>query len=123
MMLLVPKEAEEQAALFSWARLAAGTMPELKLLYHVPNGGSRNRLEAIHLKQQGVRSGVPDICLPVPRGGKGALYIELKRRSGGRLEARQKEWLDALNAAGNLAVVCHGWEEARTVIEQYLLGN
>lgn len=27
--------------------------PELELLYHVPNGGSRNRLEAANLQKQG----------------------------------------------------------------------
>lgn len=120
MTVRTPREAEEQIALFDWARLASGTLQELKLLYHIPNGGSRNRLEAIHLKQQGVRSGVPDLCLPVPRGGYGALYIELKRQKGGHLEPKQREWLDALNAAGNLAVLCRGWMEAKATLEMYL---
>ena len=122
MILTVPKEAEEQAALFQWARLASAGHPELRLLYHIPNGGSRNRLEAVHLKQQGVRSGVPDICLPVPRGTHGALYIELKRVKGGKVEASQQRWIDALNEVGNLAVVCRGAEEAQKVILEYLKG-
>ena len=36
----IPTEAEEQIALFEWARLQTGRFPELALLYHVPNGGS-----------------------------------------------------------------------------------
>ena len=118
----IATEAEEQTALFEWARLASGKYPELQLLFHIPNGGSRNRVEAVHLKQQGVRAGVPDICLPVPRGIYGALYIEMKRRKGGRLEESQKRWLDILNRCGNRAVVCHGADEARAVILEYLQG-
>ena len=48
----VPSESVEQSRLFQWARMQQGRWPELKLLYHIPNGGSRHRLEAIHLKQQ-----------------------------------------------------------------------
>lgn len=66
--LPVPTEAEEQIALFEWATLQSGRFPELALLYHVPNGGSRNKIEAARLRAQGVKSGVPDLCLPVARG-------------------------------------------------------
>ncbi len=66
---------------------------------------------------------MPDICLPVPKGGHGALYIELKRVKGGVLSANQKVWLDRLNQAGNRAVVCKGWEAARDTIMDYLGGK
>ena len=74
----IQHEAREQEALFRWAGFAAGTMPELNLLYHIPNGGSRNKAEAANLKRQGVRAGVPDLFLPVARGGYHGPYIELK---------------------------------------------
>lgn len=32
-----------------------------KLLFHVPNGGSRNKAEAMQLKSSGVIAGVPDL--------------------------------------------------------------
>ena len=64
----VPSEAQEQKALFRWAELAKGGHPELGLMYATPNGGSRNPIEARHLKEQGVKPGVPDIFLPVPKG-------------------------------------------------------
>ena len=116
-------EAEEQAALFRWAAYSRGKYPELELLYHIPNGGSRNLLEARNLKAQGVKPGVPDICLPVPSGRFTALYIELKRSSGGRVSEAQRGWIGALNRAGCRAVVCHGWDEARQEIERYLGGR
>ena len=89
----VPHEAGEQAALFAWARLAEKQHPELALLFHVPNGGRRDVIEAAHLKAQGVRAGVPDLCLPVARGGYHGLYIELKAARG-RVQDTQREWID-----------------------------
>ena len=62
-------ESQEQQALFSWAEYAKGLHPELGLLYHIPNGGKRDKLEAARLKLEGVKAGVPDLCLPVARGG------------------------------------------------------
>ena len=112
-------EAQEQQTLFAWAALSVGKYPELALLYHIPNGGSRNKIEAANLKRQGVKAGVPDICLPVARGGYHGLYIELK---AGRNKAteKQREWLTALEREGYQAVVCYGWEEAKKAIEEYL---
>lgn len=74
----VQHEAIEQTKLFNWVVLARGKYPELDMLYHIPNGGSRNKIEAANLRRQGVRSGVPDLCLPVARGNYHGLYIELK---------------------------------------------
>lgn len=79
----IPLESEEQSALFQWARLMEGRCPELRLMYHIPNGGLRNKPVAVRLTAQGVRRGVPDICLPVARHGFHSLYIELKRPKGG----------------------------------------
>ena len=119
---LSPLEKDEQMLLFEWAEYATVTHPELALMYHVPNGGHRNAVEAHNLRLQGVRAGVPDICLPVPRGGYGALYVELKRRRGGRVSEDQRNWIDALNRAGNKAVICKGFDEAKAAIEEYLKG-
>lgn len=74
----IQHEANEQEALFRWAAFVRGRFPEIDLLYHIPNGGSRNRLEAANLKRQGVKAGVPDLCLPVASGKYHGLYIELK---------------------------------------------
>lgn len=63
--LPVPTEADEQIALFEWAALQSGRFPELALLYHVPNGGSRNKIEAARLRAQGVKSGVPIFAFPL----------------------------------------------------------
>lgn len=118
-----PTENQEQAALFEWAEVASGRYPELKLLHAIANGGKRDGRTAAVLQRTGVKPGVPDICLPVPRGGYGALYIELKRVKGGVTSANQRIWLNLLNANGNKAVVCKGWIAAKNEIEKYLEGS
>ena len=112
-------EAQEQIALIQWAKLQSGKYPELALIYHIPNGGSRHPAEAARLKQQGVKAGVPDLCLPVARGGYNGLYIELK---AGRNKPTplQNEWLSWLNQQGYRAVVCWGWQAAKDEIMAYL---
>ena len=96
------------------------TRPELGLLYAIPNGGKRAIKTAVALKKQGVKRGVPDMCLPVPRGGFNGLYIELKRVKGGTVSDEQREWIAALNTQGYKAIICHGAEEAIEQIRGYL---
>ena len=121
--LPVPTEAQEQITLFRWAEMQSGKYPELKLLYHVPNGGSRHKAEAGRLRAEGVKAGVPDLCLPVARGGCHGLYIELKRQRGGRTSDLQTGWLEALMEQGYQVAVCKGWEAAAKTIIQYLEGK
>ena len=114
-----PTESDEQIALFEWAALQSRKYPELELLYHIPNGGHRHKTTAIRLKREGVKAGVPDICLPVPRGTYHGLYIELK---AGRNTAtgNQTKWLQALQSNGYFVAICHGWEVASNTITDYL---
>lgn len=116
----VPTEAQEQMTLFSWAAMQSGKYPELNLLYHVPNGGSRHKAEAGRLRAEGVKAGVPDLCLPVARGQYHGLYIELKRQRGGRISEEQVRWINGLLKQGYAAAVCKGWQEAANVITDYL---
>ena len=115
-----PTEADEQKLLFEWMEYAEVMYPELELCFHVVNEGKRSYRAGFDLKKQGMKPGVPDICLPVPKGKYHALYIEMKRVKGGRVSEAQNWWIDKLNAAGNLAVVCHGFDEAKAVILGYL---
>ena len=120
--LPMPKESDEQIALFQWAALQTRKHPELELLYHIPNGGHRHKTTAIRLKREGVKAGVPDLCLPVPRGIYHGLYIELKAGRNNPTD-NQARWLQALTVNGYYATVCHGWEAAMEVILRYLKGG
>ena len=97
--------------------------PELALLYAIPNGGKRSIKTARMLKATGVKAGVPDMCLPVPRYPYHGLYIELKRRKGGRVSEKQSEWLQDLRKEGYKTCVCYGSDETIQVIEDYLKGE
>lgn len=114
-------EAQEQTALFAWADqcVQLGVHPELKMMYAVPNGGRRDNIEAAHLKQQGVKAGVPDICLAVPRGKYHGLYVEMKVGDNKPTD-KQNEWLANLSYYGYAVKVCYSCLAAKTAIERYL---
>lgn len=111
-----PTEHEEQVTLFTWFRMRYAGI----LMYAIPNGGARSSITGARLRDEGVLAGVPDIFLPCPSGGKHGLYIEMKRQKGGRVSAPQKAVMQALRMQGYEVAVCHGWQEARDCIEQYL---
>lgn len=122
-------EHAEQAAIFEWAQLLESRHPELSLLFAVPNGaklpwrknkaGQRYSPEAIRLKQEGLRPGVPDMCLPVARRGYYGLFIELKTGRN-KPSDYQTWWLDRLAEQGYLACACWGAGEAIETISEYL---
>lgn len=115
----VQHEAKEQELLFRWAELQKCKYPELRLLFAIPNGGSRHKIEAFNLKKQGVKSGIPDLMFPVSRKGYNGLFIEMKAGKG-KTSENQEEWLRDLGEQGYKAKVCYGWEDAKNTILEYL---
>lgn len=113
------KEDDNQEAIFGWCRVHEREYPELKLLYHIPNEGYRTKAYAIALQRRGVKSGVPDLFLPVARGGFHGLYIELKVGKN-KASENQKKWIDDLSKQGYLAVVRYGYKAAVEMLVKYL---
>lgn len=123
-------EHGHQSALFCWAALNLDKYPQLSMLFAIPNGGQRDKITAAKLKAEGVKSGVPDIMLPVARFGCHGLFIELKKPKAklengkelakGRTSNNQDTWIAKLKDEGYGACVCYGWNEARQVLEDYL---
>lgn len=116
----VVSEAQEQAAVIRWWGLVCGRygVPELCLM-HIANEGTRSAARGRLMKSQGVRAGVSDLFLSVPRGGFCGLWVEMKRK-GGRVRPEQREFLRNMQALGYEGVVCHGADEARAVITAYM---
>ena len=108
-------EQQEQEAVIQWAQASIARLPGLELLFHVPNENAHHKV------RQGVAAGVPDLCLPIARGGWHGLWIELKRadHSNGPSPA-QRAWLERLIAEGYRCAVCYGANEAIDSIERYL---
>lgn len=107
-------EDDEQIALVNW--LDKHNIP----FYHIPNGGRRTLLQGLKFKRLGVKAGVPDICIVVANKTHHGLYIELKRREGGRLSDAQRHWLTLLNKQGYQAIMCEGADEAVAAVTKYL---
>jgi hypothetical protein len=116
----IASEDQEQIALFKWAELQAGKYPDLKKMSHVANGKKRSKITAAILKGMGVKRGVADVFLPVPRGLYHGLFLELKRVKGGELSDEQKAFGDQVMGDGYRYTVCEGWEQAADRILQYL---
>ena len=76
---MATEDKRASGGLLNGSAYASGKYPELELMYAIPNGGKRHIHTAVVLKQTGVKSGVPDIFLPVRRGKHG-LFIEMKRK-------------------------------------------
>ena len=110
-------ETTEQMALFVWARNNTHALPCLSLMYHVPNEGKR--ANGAVLKAMGLKSGVPDVCLPVASHNFHGLYLEMKY---GRNKAtpEQEAFMAGLRQQGYKTAVCHGAEEAKAEILNYL---
>lgn len=114
-------EDTEQMGVIDWANWNTGRFPELKLLFHIPNGGKRDAREAARFKAMGVKAGVPDLCLPVPMNGFAGLYIEMKYGKNKPTD-HQKEWIKALKEQGYKVTVCYSGVEATQELESYLQG-
>ncbi len=115
-------EMKHQTAVIRWSQQKSirRRWPELKLLFHIKNENREGGAQAVAIdKAMGVKKGVPDLCLPVPRGNYCGLYIEMKSLSG---KARQEQqwWIEELNAQGYLAIVCNGYMEAINALKEYL---
>jgi hypothetical protein len=108
-------EHAEQAALIRWVRLHEQIEPRLKLLYAIPNGEARSARAGARLKAEGVRAGVPDLCLPVNCRDLSALYIEMKA-PGGRQSKAQIEWAALASRCRNHVEVCTSWTQAAIIL-------
>jgi len=120
-MRLKRKDCEhyEQVKLFNWAKEKESLHLHLSLMFAIPNGGKRHIGTATKLKAEGVKSGVPDVFLAVPKNGKSGLFIEMKYGKN-KPSANQKWWIDSLRVEGYETAVCYGFEEARDAIIKYL---
>ena len=112
-------EHTEQVKLFQWAAHRLGVYPELALMFAIPNAGKRRGSQGGWMVAEGLKRGVPDVCLPVARGGYHGLFLELKH---GRNKAtvEQLYWQERLLIQGYRADVVYEFEGARAAIIAYL---
>ncbi|HFG9645183.1 TPA: VRR-NUC domain-containing protein [Yersinia enterocolitica] len=85
----------------------------------MPNEGKRGPKAARDAKRLGLRKGVPDLFLALPRGGYAGLWVEMKV-IGGKVTAEQQLWLLRLRNSSYRAEVCEGLDAVKKVLFQYL---
>lgn len=101
-------EADFQIGVVRFLRMAG------HFVFAVPNGGSRNIIEAANLKAQGVMAGVSDLILLLPNK---VYFIELKNPNGkGRQSPAQREFEDNVRAYGNEYLLWDNWAQ----VEQFV---
>lgn len=71
------------------------------------------------MKDEGMKSGVPDMFIPVAYHGKNGLFIEMKSLSG-KMSPEQKDWFVTLEKQGYKCVCCKGAAEAIKEIDNYM---
>ena len=112
-------EHDLQSAIVTRSLALAGKYPEILLLHAIPNGDYRGWGVGVKLKAEGVIPGIPDLCMPVARGGFHGFYMELKR-SKGRVSDEQWEFMEALHEQGYFVRVTNHLQTALEIIENYL---
>lgn len=112
-------EETEQIEFMCWCKTHEDQYPDLKMMFHVPNGGSRNKREAIALKQMGVKAGVSDLLMLVPHGKYHGLIIEMKYGSN-KLQDSQRDFLQSQMAAGYCCAVCYSSNMAKELVRAYM---
>lgn len=110
-------ETTEQINLFVWARDNVHALPCLSLMYHVPNEGKR--ANGAVLRAMGLKSGVPDVCLPVASHNYHGLYLEMKYGRN-RATPEQEAFMAELRQQGYKTAICYGADEAKAEILEYL---
>lgn len=100
-----------------WFRLQ---YPKLALLlFAVPNGGARKRVEAAIMKAEGTTAGVSDLILLFPSKHYHGLCIEMKWEKG-KQQPSQKKWQRAVEEAGFKYVIARSFDQFMDEINTYL---
>lgn len=114
------EEAMMQRAVFEWINhIGIYEYPELQFAYHTPNEGKRSVRLGLEMIRQGLKSGVPDICIPCPRGKYHGAYIELKTAKGKTTES-QLFFLKGLQKQGYYCVICRDIDVCISIIQKYM---
>ena len=113
-------EGDEQQKLFQWASIASNLLhyEGLGLMFHIPNEGKRSRFSGGKMKAEGLKRGVADVCLPVPRGPYHGLFFEMKYDKN-KLTKEQTDFLRGVKAQGYATWVCYSAQEAIELITHY----
>ena len=105
-------ESEIQQSCVRWFRL---TFPKY-IIFSIPNGGSRNVVEAANLKKEGALAGASDLMVIADHR---VLFVEMKTPKG-RQQESQKEFQHRVEVLGHRYVVCRSLDDFMQKVKDWL---
>jgi hypothetical protein len=88
------------------------------LIFSIPNGGTRNKLEAITMKATGLLAGASDLIIILPNGK--LFFIELKIEKGIQSD-KQKEFENRVSDLGFEYKIIRSLDEFKNFIHENIL--
>lgn len=116
-----PTEHQIQCAFFEWWTLTQPLEHQL-LAFAIPNGGYRTPRTGATLKREGVRAGVPDVLVAIPKPPYAGLWMEFKTATG-KTSPAQRQYLHILKAVGYQTAIVRSVDEAIEQVHLYLKGE
>jgi hypothetical protein len=108
-------EHDEQATLFQFLSYH----PNLSVIFATPNGFYSTPAQKSKMKQEGLKSGVWDIFVPIPSKGYHGMFLEMKYGKN-KLTDSQKSFGEAVSRRGYKCEVAYSGVEAYKIIIEYL---
>jgi hypothetical protein len=110
-------EHKLQVACFNWFHYQYPMFQEL--FFAIPNGGKRNIITATKLKAEGVKAGVLDSFLAIPRYSYCGFFIEFKAGKN-KMTDKQKAFAESVYVKGYKVATVYTIEEFIKEINLYL---
>lgn len=113
-------EHDHQVSLFDWRdHIGVREFPELKWMFAIPNGGHRKPSVAKRLKREGVKAGVLDVFIPIPKGGYAGMWVEMKFGRN-KLTTEQAAFLEQMKLSGYYCAVAYVVDDAVREVRKYM---
>ena len=89
------------------------------IIYATPNAGKRNERLGRYMKDEGLLAGVADLTILAQRGGFGALFIEMKTKTGRQTDT-QRRFEEGVTKAGYRYCLCRSLEDFIRIVNEYM---
>jgi len=109
-------EQIEQVRLFDWIR----TRPDIEpYAFHIANERKSTPQAGYLLKRMGVKAGVSDLFIGIPKKEWHGLFLELKAGKNKPSDV-QENFLMNMSSKGYYCIWAKGYEDAKQIIEDYM---
>lgn len=109
-------EQIEHIKLMDWVRSKSHIHP---FVFHIGNERKTSVQQGKLLKRMGIKAGVSDLFIGIPRGEWHGMFLELKAGKNKPTKA-QELFMQDFASQGYYCVWCQGFEEAKKLILEYV---